>query len=174
VYKRQDSVLPEYYPLNGTFNLENNKEPQLVTINKETGLINISNLPVGKYSFNVNYIINKKILRTKIDCFINTLINYENPYITIKYDMKYNTEKPNVSLNGGIFDCINLPEGCFINSKTGIISVNQNIQNVFSNGKIVTFYKPSNNKVNIGIYNLTIQYKLNQTISTTIITLNII
>ncbi len=169
-----DSVLPEYYPLNGTFNLENNKEPQLVTINKETGLINISNLPVGKYSFNVNYIINKKILRTKIDCFINTLINYENPYITIKYDMKYNTEKPNVSLNGGIFDCINLPEGCFINSKTGIISVNQNIQNVFSNGKIVTFYKPSNNKVNIGIYNLTIQYKLNQTISTTIITLNII
>jgi len=168
-----DSDLPEYYPLNGTFNLENNQNNNVI-INKQTGLININNLPVGKYTYNVNYIINKKILRTKIDCFVNTLINYENPYITIKYDIKYNTDKPNVSVVGGLFECINLPESCFINSKTGIISINQNMQNIFSNGKIVSFYKPSNNKVPIGIYNLTIQYKLNQTISTTIITINII
>ena len=168
-----DSDLPEYYPLNGTFNLENNQNNNVI-INKQTGLININNLPVGKYTYNVNYIINKKIIRTKIDCFINTLINYENPYITIKYDIKYNTNKPHVSVVGGLFECINLPESCFINSKTGIISINQNMQNLFSNGKIVSFYKPSNNKVAVGIYNLTIQYKLNQTISTTIITLNII
>ena len=168
-----DSILPEYYPLDGTFNLENNQN-QNVIINKQTGLINISNLPVGKYIFNVNYIINKKILRTKVDCVINALINYEVPYITIKYDTKYNTDKPHVSVTGGIFDCINLPEGCFINSKTGIISINQNNQNIFSNGKIVSFYKPSNNKLEIGLYNLTIQYKLNHTISTTNITINII
>jgi hypothetical protein len=168
-----DSILPEYYPLDGTFNLENNQN-QNVTINKQTGLINISNLPVGKYTYNVNYIINKKILRTKVDCIINALINYENPYITIKYDIKYNIDKPIVSVAGGIFECINLPEGCFINSKTGIISINQNIQNLFSNGKIVSFYKQSNNKLQIGLYNLTIHYKLNHTISTTNITLNII
>jgi hypothetical protein len=168
-----DSILPEYYPLDGTFNLENNQNHN-VTINKQTGLINITNLPVGKYTYNVNYIINKKILRTKVDCIINALINYENPYITIKYDIKYNIDKPIVSVNGGIFECINLPEGCFINSKTGIISINQNIQNLFSNGKIVSFYKQSNNKLQIGLYNLTIHYKLNHTISTTNITLNII
>ena len=92
------------------------------------------------------------------------------PYITIQYDTKHNTDKPIVSVAGGLFECINLPEGCFINSKTGIISINQNLQNIFSNGKIVSFYKPSNNKLAIGIYNLTIQYKLNQTI----ITINII
>ena len=165
-------VLPEYYPLGGIFSLENEK--QFISINKETGLINIDNLPVGKYIYTVNYIVNKKIIRTKVDCIVNTLINYENPYITIQYDTKYNIDKPNVSVVGGAFECINLPDGCFINSKTGIISINQIFQNVFSNGKIVSFYKQSNNKLEIGIYNLTIQYKLNYTISTTIITLNII
>jgi len=145
---------PKYYPDGGIFYIDTIS--QHVTINKNNGIIELNDLNIGKYIFNVFYKFKKNTLKSNITIIMNPSINYELSVINIKYKSRYIINNPEISNDGGLFSCKNLPKGILLNSKTGTIVVNQK------------------DFVDVGFYNLIINYNINQLTTSTNIYINII
>ena len=145
---------PKFYPDGGIFYIDTNN--QHVTIDKNNGIIELNDLNIGKYIFNVFYKFKKNTLKSNITIIMNPSINYELSVINIKYKSRYIINNPEISNDGGLFSCKNLPKGILLNSKTGGIVINQK------------------DFVDVGFYNLIINYNINQLTTSTNIYINII
>lgn len=144
---------PKFYPLGGTFYID--QQNQNITINKDNGIIELDNLNIGKYNFNVFYKFKKTSLKTNITINMNPYVNYNLPVINIKYKTLYTINNPDTSNIGGLFLSKNLPKGVTINSKNGIITINQR------------------EYLEIGFYNLIINYNINGLTTSTNIYINV-
>jgi hypothetical protein len=129
---------------------------QNININQSTGIIEINNINIGIYNLNITYKYQRIILKEKIKIIVNPSLTYNNSFITIKYGFVYTIDKPEISHQDGIFSCKNLQKGFTFNTKTGIIVLNQK------------------ENADIKLYNLIINYTVNNLITTTNICVNII
>jgi hypothetical protein len=131
---------PSFYPLSGTFSLEN--EIKYIIVDQVTGAINIkSGLKVGIYDIKINYLINGLINFTNYKIFINPTYNisnnnsiYEhNPYTNID---KHKLEPLNVNPLGGTFssDLFEIENGGIIIIPSNL-DVNKYIINIKYNYK---------------------------------------
>ena len=157
IYSKNNKLFsdkPTYYPLGGMFYLDSNN--QNININQGTGIIEINNINIGTYNLNITYKYQRIILKEKIKIIVNPSLTYNNSFITIKYGFLYIIDKPEISHQDGIFSCNNLQKGFTFNTKTGIIIINQK-ENADSK-----------------LYNLIINYTVNNLITTTNICVNII
>ena len=144
---------PNFYPRGGTFYVDTNS--QNVTINKNNGIIELNNLNIGKYDFNVFYKFNKNILKSNLTINMNPYVIYNISVVNIKYKTFYTIDYPETSNSGGTFSCKNLPRGAIINTKTGSIIINQR------------------DYVDVGFYNFIINYNINNLTTSTNIYVNI-
>jgi hypothetical protein len=136
------------------FYLDSNN--QNININQSTGIIEINNINIGTYNLNITYKYQRIILKEKIKIIVNPSLTYNNSFITIKYGSIYTIDKPEISHQDGIFSCKNLPKGFAFNTKSGVIVINQK--------------ETADSK----LYNLIINYSVNNLITTTNICINII
>ena len=160
------SELPTVHPLNGKFSINNNN----ITINEKTGILRFTNLQVGTYDINVNYIYNDIKLNTLYKFIVKPNIYFEESLITVSYNTYYECEIPFVSPIGGIFNCNNLPNGFYINKINGKIIIYK-INDIIKNGMYKFKIK---NIADKGNYKLIINYNINDTISSTNLFINII
>ncbi len=144
---------PNFYPNGGMFYIDTNS--QNVKINKNNGIIELDELNIGKYTFNVFYKFKKNILKSNITINMNPYINYNLSVVNIKYKTLYIINYPETSNTGGTFSSKNLPRGAIINSRTGIITINQR------------------EFVDIGFYNVIINYTINNLTTSANIYINI-
>jgi hypothetical protein len=157
IYSKNNKLFsdkPNYYPLGGMFYLDSNN--QNIHINQGTGVIEINNINIGTYNLNITYKYQRILLKEKIKIIVNPSLTYNNSFITIKYGSIYTIDKPEISHQDGIFSCKNLPKGFTFNTKSGVIVINQK-ENADSK-----------------LYNLIINYTVNNLITTTNICVNII
>ena len=161
---RISSEPPIYYPKNGKFIL-NSKD----ILCDNNGIISFSNLNVGVYNFEINYLINNSIIKSNYKIIINPTINYDNNNLIFEYNTNNIINSPKVNPKNGIFTCYNLPDGFIIDNKTGIIKILM-LNQIY---KINNLYKINNKISNKGEYILTINYTFNNQIISTNLFINI-
>jgi hypothetical protein len=123
-------------PIGGKFYCNN--LPNFISLNLNTGLININNNNiVGNYILTISYYINNISNNYQINMNINPLINYNKNLIITYGDIGFSNQ-PYVSILGGTFISYNLPSGLLINSQTGILNYTNNIN--VNNYNINIFY----------------------------------
>lgn len=116
-----------------------------ITINPINGKLQINNgniVPIGKYLINVSYNYNNLVTSTVITIIIIPELIYNSLINTISYEDKYQSQKPLVNPNNGIFK---------------LITNNNNII-IDENGIIY------GSNLDIGVYNFIIQYICNDII----------
>jgi hypothetical protein len=144
---------PKFYPNGGAFYIDTNN--QNISINKNSGFIEIEESSIGKHNINIIYKYKKNILRFNLTIYINPYIIYNVSVINLKYKTPYIIKSPEKSNNGGVFISRNFPNGIILNYKTGVITINQK------------------EFVDVGLYNLLVSYNINQLTTTANIYLNI-
>ena len=123
-----------------TFNINDTIDG--ITINPDNGILKINNgynISIGKYLINVSYNI---VTSTVITIIITPELIYNSVMNTISYGTNYQSQKPFINPNYGDFKLITNNNNIIID-ETGIINAND---------------------LDIGIYNLTIQYICNDII----------
>ena len=145
------SVLPIYSPPNGIFSLSGLINTNLITVNSATGLISFSNqINVGNYSFNVFYLINNVTSFYNYRLIVQPIIIYTIPSITLLYDR--------IQSNYSVKPFVNQQNGTFviIDSSLNYLNLVSAYVNLDLSG-IIQF----TSIINVGIYNFTIYYTLN-------------
>jgi len=144
---------PKFYPHGGTFYIDT--PSQNITINKNNGIIELDNLNIGKYNFNVFYKFKKNILKTSLTINMNPYVNYILSVINIKYKTLHTIDQPETSTTDGTFYSKNLPKGAVLDLKTGSILLNQR------------------ELIEVGFYNIIINYTINNLTTTANIYINV-
>jgi len=148
-----ESIIPIVNPPMGNFTIDNNNNK--ITIDNKTGKIIFNNIvDIGHYSIIVNYKYNSIVSTYIYYLYVNPTIEYIYNKKNINYNYIGSIGCPLLSHLGGLFTLINSNPNININNNTGEIFII--------------------NKLNIGTYNLQIDYNLNNIISSVYINFNII
>ncbi len=143
------SNIPFIYPDNGIFYTNSN----IINL-KEDGSFSINeNIDVNIYYFDIIYEINNMKSTSTLKVIINPLFEYKCSEISIDHGNEYFTDLPNYYPKDGIFTIVNQPIGITI-QKNGIINIDKNLP--------------------IGIYDLSVLYKINKINLTNTIKINIL
>jgi hypothetical protein len=149
-----NSLIPNYHPLYGTFTINPNKD---YTIDSKTGEIIVNKQEVGNYTLNVYYQIDKTKISTIFNHIIKPTITYRMNKIIINFNSYYVSEYPNVEPLGGEFSLATQLNGVVINKQTGQFRIYQENQTYKTNNMLIT-----NRKIlSRGQYELKITYKFN-------------
>lgn len=131
------SDLPEISEVNGIFY----SDIDLISVDKISGVINITNINVGIYKFNIFYEKNNSKTAIIFSLIVNPKLSY-NDNLIIDYGQIFSSDLPNINPLGGFFIIQLNNKNISINNKTGIINVNN---------------------LDIGSYNIPVTYSLNNT-----------
>lgn len=131
------SDLPEISETDGIFY----SDTDLINIDKISGLINITNINVGIYKFNIFYEKNNSKTKIMFSLTVNPKLSY-NDNLIIEYGQIYSSDLPNINPIGGFFIIQINNKKISINNKTGIININN---------------------LDIGSYVIPVTYSLNNT-----------
>jgi len=147
------SEIPMISPIGGTFNLSNNLNSNLIIDDNGQLICSRDNISANNYSVIVDYIVNNIKSTILYNIVIEPYFYYQPNTLQIVYGFTDNTDKPIININNGTYSLVSL-SNIKIDSKTGIISFNKNI--------------------NVGTYSLTINYTINDHIINTDYTLTVI
>lgn len=112
-YGDENYLYPENYKQEGIFKL---KDDTII----ENGCINITNLDIGYYNYDIIYILNTVETIINVKYKILPKFNYLNSDIILYYGNEYNTNKPYINYIGDYEFIIN-DKRINIDNKTGII-----------------------------------------------------
>ena len=132
--------------------------PKNLILNEDGSLKSINNIDVGDYLLNIEYIINLKLKTYNIIKSIRLIIHpnfyYKNNCIFNIFNTPFKSDIPSASNKYGIYSLDDNYNNILVNNQTGQIFIN--------------------NLLNIGIYNLKVNYELNNVIITQNYIINII
>jgi hypothetical protein len=94
-----------------------------IIVDKKLGIINISNINVGIYKFNIFYEKNNSKTSILFSLIVKPKLTY-NDNIEIDYNKIYSSELPIVSPQGGFFITQMNNKKILINNRSGIININ--------------------------------------------------
>ena len=160
------SVAPLFNQIGGNFIITISENiliydiSNLININQSTGILYFSNnLLTGKYSINIIYNLNYVSNTTIYYLTILPLVNYNNSFLTLDYDLSGYSENAIYNPLGGSFmikpnqlKITDIPYNTILNY------IQQNLIIIYNKGNI--YFDSS---IPIGVYNLSVDYTYNNT-----------
>jgi photosystem II stability/assembly factor-like uncharacterized protein/uncharacterized protein YjbI with pentapeptide repeats len=151
------SIAPYINPLNGTFTiyeLDNILvQTKYVNINYLTGIINFTaGIAPGTYNFGINYIVNNIYNTTYYKLIVSSLLLYSPKALFLSYGVSDFSVLPTYSPIGGVFTILvsEIFNQTLISINTASISININTG-------VISFLP----NINVGYYNLSVNYAVN-------------